>query len=138
MQLDLERFHLTAIVLAGDRTKKDSLIDHSGAACKALIDIDGIPMVHRVLASLGEAKVVDNIVLSGPQADEIEDEAGLQKMIVEKTITWRAPDSSPSTSAFRSMKSLLHDFLTVPGSPLHIACSVEKTHLKILGEHSFG
>ena len=121
MQLDLERFHLTAIVLAGDRTKKDSLIDHSGVACKALIDIDGTPMVHRVLASLGEAKVVDNIVLAGPQADEIEHEAGLQKMIADKTITWRAPDSSPSTSAFRSMQSLSRDtpvLMTTADHPL--------------------
>jgi CTP:molybdopterin cytidylyltransferase MocA len=121
MQLDLERFHLTAIVLAGDRTKKDSLINHSGAACKALIDIDGTPMVYRVLASLAKAKVVDNIVLAGPQAEEIEHEAGLQKMIAEKTITWRAPDSSPSTSAFHSMQSLPRDtpvLMTTADHPL--------------------
>ena len=50
MQLDPEQHHLTAIVLAGDRTKSDTLIAHGGAGCKALIELDGVPMVRRVFA----------------------------------------------------------------------------------------
>ncbi len=121
MQLDPERYHLTAIVLAGDRTKQDKLISHSGVACKALIEIDGIPMVHRVLTSLQQAKVVDNILLAGPHGDEIKDDAGLQEMISDNRITWRAPDASPSTSAYNSMKSLPADtpvLLTTADHPL--------------------
>ena len=54
MQLDPDSHQMTALVLAGDRTKADSLISHSEAGCKALIDIDGVPMVRRVLQSLRE------------------------------------------------------------------------------------
>ena len=55
MQLDPETHQMTAIVLAGDRTKADSLINHTKAGSKAMIDLDGTPMVRRVLSSLRRA-----------------------------------------------------------------------------------
>ena len=41
MQLDPETHQMTAIVLAGDRTKADSLNNHSQVGSKAMIDLDG-------------------------------------------------------------------------------------------------
>ena len=38
MHLDPETHQMTAIVLAGDRTKADSLVNHSEAGAKAMID----------------------------------------------------------------------------------------------------
>ena len=59
MQLDPETHRMTAIVLAGDRTKADSLINHTKAGSKAMIDLDGTPMVRRVpRASAGAVRRV--------------------------------------------------------------------------------
>ena len=121
MQLDPDTHQMTAIVLAGDRTKSDSLINHSAAGCKALIDIDGVPMVRRVLDSLMASKVVSKITLAGPQEDELATDAGLSKLVEEGAIFWRAPESSPSTSAYHAMQSVEADqpvLLTTADHPL--------------------
>jgi GTP:adenosylcobinamide-phosphate guanylyltransferase len=106
MQLDPETHHLTALVLAGDRTKSDSLIDHSDAACKALIDLDGVPMVRRVLEALRQSRVVDQVIMAGPEADEVASDATLSKMVESGEIIWCKPQSSPSTSAYTAMQGL--------------------------------
>jgi len=104
MQLDPEQHRMTAIVLAGDRTKNDSLIAHSGVGCKALIDIDGTPMVRRVLNALKESKVVGKVMLAGPEAAELKTDAPLSAMVESGEIGWRAPEASPSVSAFKLMQ----------------------------------
>ncbi len=106
MQLDPDQHRMTAIVLAGDRSKTDSLIDHSGVSCKALIDIDGKPMVRRVLEALRESRVVDNILLAGPEASELATDAHLSSWVDSGEIGWRAPEASPSTSAYHAMQTL--------------------------------
>jgi CTP:molybdopterin cytidylyltransferase MocA len=106
MHLDPEQHKMTAIVLAGDRTKADSLINHSGVACKALIDIDGVPMVRRVLEALRHSRVVSNIMLAGPEASEVATDQPLSDWIQSGEVAWRAPESSPSTSAYHAMQSL--------------------------------
>lgn len=121
MQLDPETHHMTSIVLAGDRTKADSLIHHSGAGCKALIDIDGVPMVRRVLNALRASKVVDSIVLAGPEASELEKDAQLANWVEGGEVSWRAPEQSPSTSAYHAMQSLAPEvpvLLTTADHPL--------------------
>lgn len=106
MQLDLDQHHFTSIVLAGDRSKSDSLIDHSGVSCKALIDIDGVPMVRRVIGALQESRVVHNIVLSGPEESEIATDTALADLVRNKEVGWLAPEASPSASAWHVMQSL--------------------------------
>ena len=106
MHLDPETHHMTTIVLAGDRTKEDSLINHSGVNCKALIDIDGTPMVRRVINALQSSKVIDKIVLAGPQASELASDRTLSEWVEEGKVEWRPPEHSPSTSAYEAMHSL--------------------------------
>ena len=106
MQLDPDQHQMTAIVLAGDRTKADSLIHHSEAGCKALIDIDGVPMVRRVLDALRDSRVVNHIVMAGPEAEEIATDAQLSAWIESGEIGWREPEASPSTSAYHAMEAL--------------------------------
>lgn len=121
MQLDPETHHMTAIVLAGDRTKQDSLIHHSGASCKALIDIDGMPMVRRVLNALRASRVVDKIVLAGPEVSEVAKDATLSQWVDSGEVGWREPEASPSTSAYHAMQSLPADdpiLLTTADHPL--------------------
>ena len=106
MHLDPETHRITAIVLAGDRTKADSLINHTKAGSKAMIDLDGTPMVRRVLNSLRVAKVVKSICLAGPEASEVATDAALQQWIDDGEISWREPGISPSTSAYEAMQAL--------------------------------
>ncbi len=106
MHLDPETHHLSAIVLAGDRTKEDSLINHSEADCKALIDIDGVPMVRRVIDALKQSVVVNKILLSGPQADELTTDEPLSGWVSAGEVDWQPPQATPSTSAYAAMQSL--------------------------------
>ena len=121
MHIDPDQNHFTTIVLAGDRSKTDSLINHSGMTCKALIDIDGIPMVRRVIAALQGSRVVENIVLSGPDQSEVASDKELAQLVSDKAVTWMAPEESPSASAYQVMQSLEADepiILTTADHPL--------------------
>ena len=112
---------MIAVVLAGDRTKKDSLIKHTKAGCKALINIDGIPMLRRVLNALQQSRAVFKIVLAGPEADELAMDKPLSELVASDEISWRAPEASPSASAFHAMQSLEPDtpvLLTTTDHPL--------------------
>lgn len=106
MYLDPHDHRMTAIVLAGDRNKSDSLIRHSDVGCKALIDIDGTPMVRRVLAALAQSRVVQKVLLAGPEGSEIATDEPLQKMVDSGEINWCEPAASPSTSAYNVMRSI--------------------------------
>ena len=106
MQLDPDTHQMTAIVLAGDRTKADSLVDHSRVGAKAMIDIDGLPMVRRVLNALRASRVVDKICLAGPEASAVATDEPLASWVDRGEVQWRAPESSPSTSAYNAMRSL--------------------------------
>ena len=66
MPFDPGQDPMTAVVLAGDRSKSDALVERSGAGAKALLDLGGEPMVLRVLRALGEARAIRRVVLAGP------------------------------------------------------------------------
>jgi len=106
MQLNPEQHRLTAIVLAGDRTKADSLINHTKVGAKAMIDIDGLPMVRRVLNALRAARVVQRIRLAGPEGREVRADETLAQWIDGGEIDWSEPGPSPSTSAYQAMQAL--------------------------------
>lgn len=106
MHLDPDTHQLTAIVLAGDRTKADSLINHTAAGSKAMIDLDGVPMVRRVLNSLRAARVVGRIRLAGPEATEVARDEQLKGWVDRGEIDWSEPGVSPSTSAYNAMQGL--------------------------------
>ena len=106
MQLNPEQHQLTAIVLAGDRTKADSLINHTKVGSKAMIDLDGIPMVRRVLNALRASRVVNKIALSGPEASEVAKDEQLAQWVASGEVIWTEPGVSPSTSAYQAMQAL--------------------------------
>ena len=121
MQLDPDTHHMTAIVLAGDRTKADSLINHTQAGSKAMIDLDGTPMVRRVLNSLRASKVVEKIHLAGPEASEVATDKTIQGWIDSNEIDWSEPGISPSISAYTAMSGIAADdsvLLTTADHPL--------------------
>jgi GTP:adenosylcobinamide-phosphate guanylyltransferase len=97
---------MKVIVLAGDRTKADALIEASDSDCKAMIDIDGRPMVRRVLDALRAARVVSSITLAGPEASELARDAILLQWIEAGEIGWLAAQASPSISAYSAMQTM--------------------------------
>ena len=112
---------LSVIVLAGDRTKADALIEASDGDCKAMIDIDGLPMVRRVLNALRAAQLVNSITLSGPEASETAKDEVLTQWIDSGEVGWLEPSVSPSTSAFSVMQTIPPDepiLLTTADHPL--------------------
>ncbi len=98
--------NMTAIVLAGQRDGEDALTRHAGATCKAFIEIDGKPMLSRVLATLSSSPGIGMILLSGPGKDKLDDQSDINKLIQSGDISWLPPQSSPSTSAYEAMRTL--------------------------------
>ena len=98
-----------ALVLAGDRSSSDPLVAASGRGCKALVDIDGTPMILRVLDALGQSAAVGAITICGPSRESIATEARLERLIAEQRIGWQAPQATPSTSAWQALAATASD-----------------------------
>jgi CTP:molybdopterin cytidylyltransferase MocA len=112
---------MTAVVLAGDRNKQDALVQSSDAGCKAMIEIDGKPMVRRVLDALHSARSIRDIVLSGPERDAIARDLTLSEWIESGAVQWRPLGPTPSTSAYEAMQAIDSDrpiLLTTADHPL--------------------
>jgi len=99
----------TAIVLAADRNTRDPLVDASGACCKAMVKIDGTPMLEHVVKALMGSASVEQIVISGPQDRQLPGSEFLAGALAQGVIRWTEPQGSPSTSAYRAMQSLQAD-----------------------------
>ena len=89
-----------AIILAGDRGGNDPLVVGQSSHSKALVHIDGIPMIQRVLDALGAAACIDSLYLSGPLKESLASQADLRARIDSGSVLWRAPQETPSTSAY--------------------------------------
>ena len=96
----------TAVVLAGDRGPDDPLVQASGAACKALVEIDGKPMVLRVLETLSQSSHVEQRILSGPRQEYLQTQPVLEQQIANKDLDWYPPQPTPSTSASKVMQNI--------------------------------
>jgi GTP:adenosylcobinamide-phosphate guanylyltransferase len=97
-------FH--ALVLAGDRGSTDPLLARSEACCKALIEIDGTPMVLHVLAALEAAESIDGRLLSGPKPEQLAIEPGVHRLVETGAIDWCEPRTTPSTSASHALSQI--------------------------------
>lgn len=96
----------TAIVLAADRNAHDPLLAASGVCCKALLKIDGTPMLQRVLTALLSSQRVARILLSGPAREHLAGSEYLSQALDNQQVGWRAAADSPSSSAWQVMQSL--------------------------------
>jgi molybdopterin-guanine dinucleotide biosynthesis protein A len=94
----------TAIILAGERGPGDPLVEHASACCKAMVEIDGTPMILRVLAALDDAVHVGHCLLSGPGHDKMAAESPVVRLIEAGTVDWCEPQPTPSTSAYHAMQ----------------------------------
>lgn len=96
---------LTAIVLAGQRASGDPVALHTGAACKALVEIDEQPLLLRVLAALQQATQIGAVKIAGPEAQQRDSNAQLADLCTTE-IEWHSPQATPSTSAYQIMQAL--------------------------------
>jgi molybdopterin-guanine dinucleotide biosynthesis protein A len=106
MPFDPGQDPMTAVVLAGDRSKSDALVERSGAGAKALLDLGGEPMVLRVLRALGEARAIRRVVLAGPEREAVDRAPALVAYLEGAAVEWQPPRLSPSTSAYEVMQEI--------------------------------
>lgn len=88
-----------ALVLAADRTTKDPITQHTGAACKAFAPIGGIPMIIRVLDALAACDLIATTLLCGPPESLHAHCPELKQRIASGQVTWLPNLDSPSRSA---------------------------------------
>ena len=58
-------------------------------------------MVRRVLDSLMSSRVVSDIVMAGPEAEELATDAGLSQLVSDGAVSWRPPASSMKLACTR-------------------------------------
>ncbi|RLA42646.1 MAG: hypothetical protein DRR06_13990 [Gammaproteobacteria bacterium] len=114
---------LAAIVLAGQRSTEDPLLEHTGASCKALVEIVGKPVLLRVLDALSEADKVGDILLAGPDRDQFNESEVLREACSKHRVSWNEPLRTPSLSAYTLMQSL-------PGERPVLLTSADQPFLK--------
>lgn len=90
---------LPALVLAGSRGPGDPMAVAAGVTHKALIPVDGVPMLERVVAALRATPEVSQIAVS------IEDEA-LLRTLPGAAVTFVPAARGPSESVARAMERL--------------------------------
>jgi molybdopterin-guanine dinucleotide biosynthesis protein A len=118
----------TAIILAGERGPGDPLVAHASACCKAMVEIDGTPMILRVLAALENATHVGQCILSGPGHEKMAAGSPLSLLLEAGTVDWCEPQATPSTSAYRAMQRVPPDkpvLVTTADHPLLTAGIVD-------------
>ena len=86
-----------AIVLAGERSEKNVLLEYAKVNCKSLIKINGKPMLMHVLDALLQAKLFDDVFVIGP--NKIVDECPeIKELVVSKKIKFYEQKISPAES----------------------------------------
>jgi len=100
---------MKAIVLAGQRDGEDVLAQYAGATCKAVVEVDGKPMLLRVLSTLISSSSVAAIILSGPSEEKLIDQNEINNLIQSGDISWLPPRAGPSASAYDALCILSPD-----------------------------
>ena len=118
---DTQAPDFAAVILAGERDARDALRDHAGVASKALIEIDGRPMIARVISALEGAAPVASVHLSGPAEAVVQGSDVLSGMIGQGRVSWTAPGPTPSSSAYAMLTGFPEDrkvMITTADHPL--------------------
>ena len=113
----------TAILLAGDRPA-DVLAQQSPGKRKALLILQGRPMILYVLETLLATPAVGNIIVVANRISEIESNRDLQNFVAGVTpgrIVFREGAGSPATSVLKTMEDMRFDgavLVTTADNPL--------------------
>jgi GTP:adenosylcobinamide-phosphate guanylyltransferase len=96
----------TALILAADRHAHDPVAEAAGVPCKALANLQGTPMLLRVIAALENNHEIGPIILSGPTLEIVEQTQVLHDMVTSGRIGWNPPRNSPSKSVEAALESI--------------------------------
>ena len=97
---------LTVLVLAGRRGPSEPLAQAAGCSHKALMPIRGIPMLSRVLRSLGPLRGVRRFVISTDEPSSLDAIAELHTLSEAGLLQFASVGASPSASALGYVKQL--------------------------------
>jgi molybdopterin-guanine dinucleotide biosynthesis protein A len=119
----------TTILLAGDRAG-DVLAEQSPGKRKALLHLNGRPMILYVLETLLAAKHVGNVVIVANRVGEIESNADLKAFAQSAAgrIAFREGAGSPATSVLKTMEDQRFDgavLVTTADNPLLAVAALE-------------
>ncbi len=107
--MDKQTGTYTAIILAADRSTGDPVAEQTGAPCKSLSPVDGIPMVLRVIEALGNATEVGSCILCGPSKEIINQSPELGQALKKDNIHWLPNRETPSTSTYEALQHVDQD-----------------------------
>lgn len=93
-----------ALVLAGSRSALDPVAEAGGKSVKAFVEVQGIPMIERVLVALRETGRCDAIDICLPDHLPVQEESPrLFEWLQAGSIRLIPPDSSPAKSVLRAL-----------------------------------
>ncbi|MEZ4586285.1 MAG: nucleotidyltransferase family protein [Gemmatimonadales bacterium] len=101
-----ERFRETAfdaLILAGRRGDADELAEQAGATHRALIELDGAPMLERVVATLRAVPAIGRIVVSIDRPELARREPGLAALEAAGAVGLLEATRSPSRSVLDAL-----------------------------------
>ena len=116
---------VTALVLAGARSGRDSVAEVAGVALKVLATVGGVPMVTRVLKTLDASCLVEKRVLCGPSWEIMKGQALLHDLVESKAIRWVAPQQGPSLSVKSFLEQSPQDVPLLVTTADHALLTVE-------------
>lgn len=102
------RERYAALVLAGSRPGGDPLAEAMGVTHKALVPIEGKPMLLWVLQALRGAAEVDRVAICGLDEADIEAESELRSYVTDSRAVFLPSRDTPSRSVLHSMQNLRH------------------------------
>jgi len=95
-----------ALILAGRRGGIDELADQAGATHRALIEVGGVSMLERVIATLRAVPGLGRIMVSIDRPDLARLDAGLTSLEATGTISLLPATGSPSRSVLEALERL--------------------------------
>ena len=104
MKSTSELVRFSALALAGDRHANDPVAAMSGLGCKALTKVQGIPMLHRVLAALRASDRITEITLVGPSRKALDNDLRMHTLLGRGELFALEPASTPSASALLGLQ----------------------------------
>jgi len=95
------------VLLAGDRGGTDPLAVYHGVSSKALVPIDGEPIILRVMRTLEESTFRERLLI-GPRRETLDGAPELRAQIDAQGWRWLPPAASPAASVATALTQVEH------------------------------
>ena len=104
IQHDKPQCRYVALILAGRRGGEDTLAEAAGAPHRALLDVQGLPMLERVVQTLEDTACVERILVSIDAPALLGQFPGLARREAGGRLTVIPSEASPSRSVLRALE----------------------------------